>query len=124
MQYRKLSETGDYTFGLPLGSGFYAGTSAVAQSVYTTLKLLQSEWWEDTSQGVPLFQSIVGLSGTPASLHAADLLIQSAILGVPGVQGINSFASSFAGQTRTYTVTQCNVQTQYGDIGLEEVSFR
>lgn len=123
MQYRKLSASGDYTFGMSPGSGFYSGTSAAAQAVYTTLKLLQGEWWEDTSQGVPLFQSILGLSGTPQDRHAADMLVQSAILAVHGVTGINSFQSAYEGKTRTYTVTSCNVQTQYGAAGLQEVTF-
>jgi hypothetical protein len=121
--YRKLSPTGDYTFGSPQGSGFYTGTSAVAQAVYTSLRLLQGEWWEDTSLGLPLFQSLVGLPGTPENQRAVDLIVQAAILDVPGVTGIASFLSVFSPSTRTYTVTSCQLTTEYGNVGLQEVTF-
>lgn len=120
MIYRKLTGSGDYTFG-GNQNDFYSGADAVAQAIYTSLKLLQGEWWEDTSQGVPLFQSILGQPGTPENRRAVDMLMQEAILGVPGVQQVTDFASSYAG--RTYTITSCTVQTQYGEAGLQEVTF-
>ncbi len=55
-----------------------------------------------------------------------DMLIQEAILGVQGVQGVQdilSYASSYAGPRRTYTATNIQVQTTYGIVGLEGVTF-
>ncbi|MCL6442078.1 MAG: hypothetical protein K6T83_01205 [Alicyclobacillus sp.] len=121
MRYRKLSPSGDYTFGLQ--NGFYTDTEAVAQAIYTSLKLLQGEWWEDTSQGLPLFQSILGQPGTPDHIHAVDMLVQEQILNVPGVQEITSFSSDYDSRTRTYTITNCTVQTQYGETVLKGVTF-
>lgn len=95
---------------------FYSGTQAVAQAIITSLSLYQQEWWEDQTLGVPLFQSILGQSGTPDHIHAIDMLVQEAILGVQGVQQITSFTSSYA--NRTYTVNTCNVQTVYGPLDV------
>lgn len=122
MKYRKLSLSGDYTFGLN-GNGFYTDTEAVAQAIYTSLKLLQGEWWEDTSQGLPLFQSLLSQPGTPDHIHAADMFIQEQIASVQGVQQITSFESSYDSVKRIYTVVSCTVQTQYGETTLKGVTF-
>lgn len=100
---------------------FYTGKDAVGQAIYTSLKLCAGEWWEDQSVGLPLFQSILGQSGSPDHIKAVDMLVQEQILNVQGVTQIASFQSSYA--NRTYTVTNCTVQTQYGDVVVEEVTF-
>jgi hypothetical protein len=110
MRYRKLDSSGDYTFGQT--NEFYGGTNAVAQAIYTNLKLLYGEWWEDTSAGLPLFQQILGRPGTPDDLRAVDLLIQSCINQVPGVINISNFISTCV--NRKYSAT-CTVKTPYGD---------
>lgn len=111
MRYRKLEPfTGDYTFGQT--NEFYEGTSAVAQAIDTSLKLLYGEWWEDTSAGLPLFEQILGQSGTPEDIRAADLLIQTCINQVPGVKNISDYTSSY--KNRTYSAS-CTVKTVYGD---------
>lgn len=120
MRYRKLDANGDYSFGQNVND-FYSGTTAVGQAIYTSLKLLAGEWWEDISIGLPLFQSILGQPGSPDHIHAVDMLIQEAILGVQGVQQITSFSSSYA--NRQYTIDSCSVQSQFGDVILKEVIF-
>ncbi|SFU71288.1 hypothetical protein [Alicyclobacillus macrosporangiidus] len=120
MIYRKLSPTGDYTFG-GNANDFYSGTTAVAQAIYTSLRLLQGEWWEDTSRGLPLFQSILGQPGTPEHVRAIDMLVQETILKVQDVVQIKSFQSSYA--NREYAIQSCIVQTKYGDVVLEGVTF-
>lgn len=120
MKYRKLDSQGDYTFGLG-PAGFYTGTTAVAQAIYTSLRLLQGEWWEDTSRGLPLFQSILGQPGTPEHVRAIDMLVQETILKVQDVVQIKSFQSSYA--NRQYAIQSCVVQTKYGDVVLEGVTL-
>jgi hypothetical protein len=110
MRYRKLDNSGDYTFGT--SSNFYVGTTAVSQAIYTNLKLLYGEWWEDTSQGLPLFEQILGKHGTPNDIRAVDLIIQECINQVTGVLNINNYTSSF--ENRKYSAT-CTVKTPYGD---------
>lgn len=114
MKYRKLAANGgDYSFGRN-ADDFVSGELAVAQAVKTSLLLLQGEWWEDTSQGVPLFQSILSQTGKIENRRAADTIIQSTILSVPGVLRISNYKGTFNSQTRTYAIA-CNVTTQYGD---------
>lgn len=120
MIYRKLDSNGDYVFG-GNQNDFYSGTKAVGQAIFTSLKLLQGEWWEDTSKGLPLFQSILGQSGTPDHIRAIDMLVQECILNVQGVQQIKSFQSNYA--NRTYSIANAVIQTQYGDVILEGVNF-
>lgn len=115
MRYRKLDSNGDYTFG-GNSNDFYGGTTAVSQAVYTNLKLLAGEWWEDTSQGLPLFQNILGQSGTTEKQQAADLLIQGVISNTPGVISIKNYSGTYS--NRTYSIS-CTVQTQYGDATVQ-----
>ncbi|GLG01591.1 hypothetical protein Alches_16310 [Alicyclobacillus hesperidum subsp. aegles] len=121
MIYRKLSPTGDYTFGQQ--NEFYSGTDAVAQAIYTNLKLLQGEWWEDTSAGFPLFQSVLDQPGSPEHIRGVDMLVQETILNVPNVQAISNFSSAYDNTTRRYTIETCTVETTFGDVTVEGVTF-
>lgn len=118
MRYRKLDNNGDYTFG-GNANDFYEGTIAVSQAIKTNLLLLYGEWWEDIDKGLPLFQNILGQSGTPGNQQAADLLIQGVISNTPGVISIKNYTSNYS--NRTYSIS-CTVQTQYGD-ATAEVTF-
>jgi len=113
LRYRKLDANGDMIFG-GNSNDFYTDADAVGQAVYTSLKLLQGEWWEDTSQGLPLFQNILGLSGSPNHIHAVDMLIQEVILDVQGVVQITSFSSSYV--DRKYQITNMMVESQFGNV--------
>lgn len=119
MKYRKLDSNGDYVFGHN-EDDFYHGKAAVGQAIYTSLKLLLGEWFEDTSLGMPLFQHIIGANGSPDNLRGADLLVRDVIIGVQGVKGIKSFSSSF--ENRVYAV-ECIVDTVYGDVTISGVTF-
>ena len=121
MKYRVLDSNGDYCFGKSM-QDFLTGTEAVAQAIKTNLKLLQNEWWEDMSNGLPLFQHILGQSGTQDRLNATDLLIKSRILSTTGVAEIQSFQSSY--EDRKYTVSSCTVLTNTGQsVTVSEVVF-
>lgn len=60
MQYRSLDPNEDYVMGQGPTS-FLTGTDAVAQAVYTRLRLFMEEWWEDQNDGLPYFQSIAAV---------------------------------------------------------------
>lgn len=110
MRYRKLSPTGDYTFGHGL-LDFYINTpEAVAQAVKTALGLWLGEWFLDTSLGVPYIQGVIGKH----SQDTADQTIQQNILLVEGVTNIASFESTLDPVTRKYVVTKCLINTIYG----------
>ncbi|WP_199242630.1 hypothetical protein [Desulfosporosinus fructosivorans] len=91
---------------------FLADEDAVAQAIKTSLLLLRGEWWEDTGDGLPLFQNILGQSGTQEHLTSTDLLIKDRILSTQGVSQIQSFQSSYA--NRRYNVENCTVLTNTG----------
>lgn len=118
--YRKLDNNNDMVFG-GNANDFYHDTDAVGQAIFTSLKLLQGEFWLDKSIGLPLFQHIVGQSGTPEHLHAADMLVQEVILGVQGVNQIISFSSTY--QNRQYAIEQITAQTQFGQVVVSGVTF-
>lgn len=121
VQYRQLSPTGDYVFGNN-SNDFYTGTLAVAQAILTTLRLYQGEWWEDTSQGFPLVQAVLGLPGTPEHQTAVDMLVQEAVLGVQDVQSISSYTSTYSNRTRRYTAAIV-AQSVFGEVNLPEVTI-
>lgn len=120
MQYRKIDSNDDYVFGQN-SNGFYSGTDAVGQAIYTALKLLQGEWWEDTSIGFPLFQSVIGQPGSQEHQHAVDMFVQETVMNVQGVQEITSFTSSYA--NRTYTIENMIVLSQFGELTVKGVTF-
>ena len=75
MRYRRLTATGDYVFGQG-GLDYAADADAAAQAVRTKLKLLLGEWWENTGDGLPLFQQILLQRATAEGIQTVDLLIK------------------------------------------------
>ncbi|GLQ96485.1 hypothetical protein [Dyella mobilis] len=109
MRYRKLDANGDYTFGHGQDDFYTNVPAAVAQAVETGLKLFQSEWFLDTSSGVPWRQNILG----KYAANAYDLILKNAILTTQGVQTLDSYSSTLSDQTRALTVT-ATIDTIYG----------
>lgn len=112
MKYRKLSETGDYTFGQ---NKFLKDREAVGQAIITRMKLLYGEWWENTDDGLPLFEQILGTFDSQQNRNAIDLIISERISSTQGVKNIVRFESEF--QNRLYSA-QCTINTIYGEITL------
>lgn len=111
MQYRKLTSSGDYSFGAG-GSNFWVNSPAgVLQAIGTRLKLFQGEWALDTTQGVPYSTEIFG-NNTEGT---RDLVVQEAILGTQGVLSISAYSSSFDSSTRKFSVA-ATVDTIYGSV--------
>jgi len=114
MKYRALAESGDSTFGRQL---FLTAREAVAQAIVTRLRLLYGEWWENTADGLPLFEQILGAYGGEAAREAVDLIISERIQGTTNVTRLVSYASTFDVQTREYDA-QCVVDTAFGELEL------
>ncbi|QDX92077.1 hypothetical protein EEL30_06655 [Brevibacillus laterosporus] len=115
MKYREMVG-GDYSMGRP----FLSKAAAVGQAIYTRLKLLMEEWWEQLDDGLPLFQNILGASGHPDNLQAVDLLVQARIIETPHVSQITNFQSTY--DNRTYFF-QCNVETTFGETIPISITF-
>lgn len=115
MIYRRLSSSGDYQFGRS-GQDFLSDIEAVAQAIQTRLKLLYGEWWEDVTDGLPLWQKIIGTSGSEKNRNAIDLIIKDRIQGTDHVQSVLNYSSSFDNANgRKYTF-ECLVVTDYGTV--------
>ena len=110
MKYRTLDENGDSTFGK---QNFLTGLEAVAQAILTRLRLLYGEWWEDTADGLPLFESILGAYGGDVAREAVDLIISERIQGTQNVTALVSYESTFDPNTRDYAA-HCIVDTTFG----------
>ena len=97
------------------GPVFLADLDAVGQIIYTTLRLLLGEWFENLSIGFPLFQSLIGSSGSPTNQAGVMLIIQQTILSCPYVLQIVdfSFVHNMATFNSTFTAT---VSTQFGNL--------
>ena len=97
------------------GPVFLSNLDAIAQIIYTTLRLLLGEWWENLVIGFPLFQSLIGTSGSPTNQAGVMLIIQQTILGCPYVTQISSFNFSLNTATLSSTFTAV-VQTRFGTL--------
>lgn len=112
MRYRMLDIDGDYQLGKGQ-QNFTYGTYAVAQAIKTRLKLLKGEWWENTSEGLPLFEQIIGANGSQDDLYLVDSIIKERIIGTENVKSIESFKSEYINRTYTFS---CVVNSKFGEV--------
>jgi hypothetical protein len=120
MRYRKLSPTGDYTFGNGQKDFWINQPDGVAQAIQTGLKLFRGEWYLDSSQGTPWFDGVLGVF----SQSSADLTLQTQIQNTIGVVNIAQFQSITDPQTRRYSLSTCIVNTQFGPTSLQIMNYR
>lgn len=118
MRYRKLSPTGDYTFGSSQLNFLRDTPETVAQLVQTTLKLFNGEWFLNIDSGVPYFEGVLGKH----TKQEADLTIQDAILNVQGVTSLDNYSSSIDPVTRKYSATG-TLNTIYGPTPLQVSNY-
>lgn len=104
MKYRKLTDTGDYSFGANLNDFVY-DTLAIAQKIKTSLLLFYGEWWEDTSLGIPMFESILGNSNAQATSEVFRLLVEKRLKEIPEVESLLDSKVTLEGRKATMTVT-------------------
>lgn len=116
MRYRMLDENGDYSFGKGQ-QNFTFGTYAVSQAIKTRLLLLKGEWWENLKEGLPLFQDMLGSSGSDENIYIVDSLIKERIIKTPGVLEIKNFESRV--EKRQYSFF-CTVVSKYGPVEISQ----
>jgi hypothetical protein len=73
-------------------------SAAVGQAILTSLRLLQGEWWESLSTGLPAFQQILGQLGSSQGLQAMALAVQAVVESVPYVAQVNDVQVTFDAQ--------------------------
>ena len=103
MKYRKLTEKGDYSFGLNKDD-YIVGKEAITQAIKTKLLLFYGEWWEDISIGIPIFQSILGQVKDQNVKIAIDNLVSQRILEIPEVTRIVEIKTEFDRRNVTMSI--------------------
>lgn len=111
---RRLDSDWDYVFG---GGDldWLEDLEAVAQMIKQRLLLFSGEWWADTSDGLPVWQSILGVPGAGNNLEATDRVITERILGTPYVTAVKEVSSSYVADSRRYQYS-AKVDTAFGAV--------
>lgn len=115
MRYRKLSSTGDYTFGHGQSDFWRDVPDAVAQSVQTRLRLQTGTWFLDLNEGIDWRTKVLG----KYTADVRDTTIRSRILGTTGVTEITAYSSSLNRETRGFSVNT-TISTVYGATTVNE----
>lgn len=118
MKYRKLSSTGDYTWGNSEKDFYIDVPAAVGQAVKTRLLLWEGEWYLDTDVGTPYLEGIIGRH--PQS--TADTTVQNQVTGTQGLLDITQYQSTIDPLTRFYSVIM-TVNTIYGPTEVDLSNF-
>lgn len=87
MRYRNLNNN-DYSFGSN-NLDFLNNRQSIEQAIQTKLKLLQGEWWEDITLGLPLFQSILGRVNPDVIKTSIQKFISDALSSLQSVTKVN-----------------------------------
>jgi hypothetical protein len=115
MRYRKLTATGDYSFGRGLADFWIDCPEAVAQAVSTRLKLWQKTWFLDRTAGMPWDTKVFGFfTGS-----TRDPAIRACIASTKGVLDLYQYNSSLDRDTRDYAVS-ASLLTIYGQAILDK----
>lgn len=114
MTVRKLSTTGDFTFGQSQLNFLSNSPDTVAQVIKTSLLLWLGEWYLDLTVGMPWIQGVLGKHNQ----STADVTVQDYILQVQGVTDISKFGSIAQEDVRKYTAS-AQVDTVYGKTAIQ-----
>ncbi|TDV39519.1 hypothetical protein C7405_101638 [Paraburkholderia caballeronis] len=114
MRYRKQDADGDYVFGGSADDFLVNTPDAVAQAVLTRLRLLQGEWFLDTTAGMPWQTQVLGKN----TMATADPAIRQCILGTQGVTALGNYSSSYDPDTRALSVA-VTIDTIYGQTTVQ-----
>lgn len=118
MRYRKLSASGDYTFGNGQNNFYRDIPQAPGQAVQTRLQLWLGEWYLNIDEGTPYLLSILGKH----SKDQANVTLQERILETQGVTNLNNFVSEINQTTRMMTAT-ADVDTIYGPTTVQIANY-
>lgn len=119
MRVKRLSPTGDYTFGNSQLDFLANSPECVAQVVETSLLLWLGEWYLDLLLGMPWVQGVLGKHNQ----STADVTVQDYILGIQGVTGIESYLSVANTEQRKY-LAQTRIDTLYGPTDIDVANER
>lgn len=115
MKYRRFDSNGDYTFGNNNGS-FLNGVEAIAQAIKTKVMLFSSEWWEDISIGIPMFESILGNVSSENDNMTYTLLITKRIKEIEEVIEVKNVKVVNSNRKLSFEI---DVLTTEGEITVE-----
>lgn len=115
MRVRKLDTNGDMVFGHNGNDYLVDSPQAVAQEIYTSLRLLLGEWFLDTTKGVPWLTQVVGQRGSKTNY---DDVVKAAIRNVQGVIDLQNYFSTLDPRTRSLIIDTATVITVFGPINL------
>jgi len=92
---------------------FLSDIDAVTQIIATRLRMFQGEWFLNLLDGLPMFQNILGSSGSARNLQVITNLISARITGTPFVTGISSVDVSYTNRQFTFIAV---VNTAFGTV--------
>lgn len=113
MRVRRLTSSGDYSFGGGLADYLADSAEAVAQRVRTRLDLWLGQWFADLNAGTPWETEILG----KYTGGSRDLVLRAAILDTDGVRSLISYSSRLDRTTRVLTVA-ARLDTIYGEASV------
>lgn len=102
MRYRKLSDDGDFSFGLGKTNYYISVPDAVAQAALTKLRLFFQEWELDTTDGTRWKSDILGANKTDDQIL---IEIRRRLNQVPHVRSIDSLTLGHDKNSRSLTIT-------------------
>lgn len=112
--YRQLDSNYDPIYGQGQAN-FLVDANAVAQAVQTRLLMFEGEWWENKLDGLPLWQNILGQSGSLANQNLICDLIVDRIEGTPFVTQVQNVSFAYNASTRAFKFN-CQAVTSFGPI--------
>ena len=121
LKYRRLTSTGDYSFGSG-GNDYADGNEAVAQAIKTKLLLFYGEWWENLGEGIPMFQSVLGQTNPDTIKSSLSMLVEQRITEIQEVDSVKNIEIEYDKRNRTISM-EVDVVTTSGEIVNVEVSF-
>jgi hypothetical protein len=121
---RRMTASGDMTFGHN-GNDFLADIpEAVGQVAFTRVKMWEGQWFLNLNDGTPFFQEILG-KGTQnfnqpteqSFINSRDAAIQSRLTGTPFLTGLPGYNSNYDSATRAWQVNT-TLSTAFGQIAV------
>ena len=114
MRLRRVDPNGDMTFGGGSANFWQDVPDGVAQAIASTLNLWAGQWFLDSTAGVQWDAKVLG----NRTGSTRDMVIQTAILGVPGVLTILTYSSAINRSIRAFSVSG-TVQTIFGPAAFQ-----
>lgn len=115
MRVRKLSDTGDFTFGQGAANYYQNTPEAVGQCIVTRLKLIMGEWFLNVTDGTD-YGKILGRN----SKATYDGEIKRVIMGTQGFSSLVSYSSTLTDRALTVTAEVLTVYSSTQTVTISE----